>query len=165
MAIFDDVLGDRPNQIDRQRPEVEVTAEQLLDVASAPGGRTEAGLRDNLYVATWYIAVWLKGNGAVAIHNLMEDAATAEISRSQVWQQLHNAVVLDDTGRTVTAELVNELLDEQLEKIRGQVDAADYDEWFAPAGELVREITTSADYVDFLTLPAYDLVCEKAAAK
>ncbi|NLT27047.1 MAG: malate synthase A [Microbacteriaceae bacterium] len=165
MAIFDDVLGDRPSQIDRQRPEVEVTAEQLLDVASAPGGRTEAGPRDNLYVATWYIAVWLKGNGAVAIHNLMEDAATAEISRSQVWQQLHNAVVLDDTGRTVTAELVNELLDEQLEKIRGQVDAADYDEWFAPAGELVREITTSDDYVDFLTLPAYDLVCEKAAAK
>ena len=161
MAIFDEVLGDRPNQIDRQRPEVEVTAEQLLDVASAPGRRTEAGLRDNLYVATWYSAVWLQGSGAVAIHNLMEDAATAEISRSQVWQQLHNRVVLDDTGRTVTPELVNELLDEQLEVIRGQVSAADYDEWFAPAGELVRSITTSDDYVDFLTLPAYDLVCEK----
>ena len=165
MEIFDEVLGARPNQIDRQRPDVEVTAADLLDVASAPGRRTEAGLRDNLYVATWYIAVWLKGNGAVAIHNLMEDAATAEISRSQVWQQVHNAVVLEDTGRTVTAELVNELLDEQLDLIRGQVDAADYEEWFAPAGALVREITTSDEYVDFLTLPAYDLVCEKAAVR
>src|SRR5690606_20264260 len=94
--VFNGVLGDRPNQLDRQRPEVSVTADELLDVASAPGRVTEAGLRKNLAVAVQYVAVWLSGNGAVAINNLMEDAATAEISRSQVWQQLRNQVVLDD---------------------------------------------------------------------
>ena len=88
--VFDDVLGDRPNQLDRRRDEVEVTAAQLLDVRSATGSNTEAGLRNNLEVAVAYTAVWLSGNGAVAIHNLMEDAATAEISRSQVWQLIRN---------------------------------------------------------------------------
>ncbi|SJM69500.1 malate synthase A [Gulosibacter sp. 10] len=162
--VFDDVLGAKPNQIDRKRPEVEVTAQQLLDVSSAPGRRTEEGLKDNLYVATWYIAVWLQGNGAVAIHNLMEDAATAEISRSQVWQQLNAGTVLEDTGSTVTVELVNRLLDEQLEVIRGQVDEDAFTRFFSPAGELVRGITTSEEYVDFLTLPAYDIVCANEAA-
>ena len=119
--VFDGVLGDRPNQRDRQRPEVQVTADQLLDVASVEGSATEAGLRNNLYVAVAYVAVWLSGNGAVAIHNLMEDAATAEISRSQVWQQLRNATVLTDTGRTVTPELVREVLAEEVERLRGEV--------------------------------------------
>ena len=104
--VFDAVLGERPNQLDKQRPEVSVTAEQLLDVASADGDATEAGLHLNLYVAVAYTAVWISGNGAVAIHNLMEDAATAEISRSQVWQQIRNQVKLADTGNTVTRELV-----------------------------------------------------------
>src|SRR4029450_212709 len=85
-GVFDGVLGVRPNQLDKRRDEVRVTPEQLLDVRSAEGSNTEHGLRDNLYVAVAYMAVWLSGNGAVAIHNLMEDAATAEISRSQVWQ-------------------------------------------------------------------------------
>src|SRR6476659_8768899 len=105
--VFDSVLGERPNQVDRQRPEVSVTAAELLDVSSAQGDNTEQGLRNTLEVAVAYTAVWISGNGAVAIHNLMEDAATAEISRSQVWQQIRNHSVLADTGRTVTRELVS----------------------------------------------------------
>ena len=101
--VFDGVLGDKPNQIDRQRRErSRSTPAELLDVSSATGGNTEQGLRGNLEVAVAYTAVWLSGNGAVGIHNLMEDAATAEISRSQVWQQIKNEVVLADTGETVT---------------------------------------------------------------
>src|SRR4029079_1869486 len=94
--VFDKHLGDRPNQLDHQRPDVKVGAPQLLDVASVPGGRTEAGLHSNVDVALRYIEAWLRGNGAVGIHNLMEDAATAEISRSQVWQWVHNGVRLDN---------------------------------------------------------------------
>ena len=105
--VFDRVLGDRPNQLDRHRDDVEVTPAQLLDVRSATGSNTEQGLRNNLEVAVAYTAVWLSGNGAVAIHNLMEDAATAEISRSQVWQLIRNRVTLADTGEVVTAELVS----------------------------------------------------------
>ena len=101
--VFDAVLGDRPNQLDRQRPEVEVTAAQLLDIAAGGGEVTEAGLRTNLSVGVAYTAAWLAGSGAVALHSLMEDAATAEISRSQVWQHVQHGVVLADTGRTMTA--------------------------------------------------------------
>jgi len=118
--VFDAVLGGRPNQLDRQRPEVSVTAEQLLDIRSAQGQVTEAGLRLNLYVAVAYTAVWISGNGAVAIHNLMEDAATAEISRSQVWQQIRNRSVLADTGRTVTRELVSAILAEETGETPGR---------------------------------------------
>ena len=100
--VFDEVLGDRPNQLDRKREDVSVTADQLLDISSAEGSNTMAGLRDNLYVAVAYTAVWLSGNGAVAIHNLMEDAATAEISRAQVWQLIKNGTMLADTGEKVT---------------------------------------------------------------
>src|SRR6185295_7059527 len=95
--IFDRVLGDRPNQLDRRRDDVSVEAAQLLDVAATGGAVTEAGLR---------------GNGAVALNNLMEDAATAEISRSQVWQWIHNGVRLDD-GTTITAGLVGRIEDEE----------------------------------------------------
>ena len=92
--VFDAVLGDRPNQLDRQRDDVEVTADDLLDVAVARRARSpSAGLRGNVEVALRYLDSWLRGNGAVAIHNLMEDAATAEISRSQIWQWVHNEVV------------------------------------------------------------------------
>ena len=87
---FDAVLGDRPNQIDRQRDDVTVTAADLLDVAATPGEATEDGLRNNVSVGIQYLAAWLQGSGAVAINNLMEDAATAEISRSQIWQWLHH---------------------------------------------------------------------------
>src|SRR5690606_22163039 len=108
--VFTSVLGDRPNQIERTRDDVQVTAAQLLDVASTPGEVTEAGLRNNVSVGIQYLRAWLGGLGAVAIFNLMEDAATAEISRSQVWQWLHNDVTLADTGRKVTRELVDQVV-------------------------------------------------------
>ncbi|MCX6497549.1 MAG: malate synthase A [Arthrobacter sp.] len=156
--VFDTVLRARSNQLDRQRPEVVVTAAQLLDIASAGGTATEAGLRLNLYVAVAYTAVWLSGNGAVAIHNLMEDAATAEISRSQVWQQIRNRTVLADTGTTVTRELVASLLAEETEKLRGEVGEEAFDRHYKAASELIAEITLSEDYTDFLTIPAYELL-------
>ncbi|PYI68230.1 malate synthase A [Arthrobacter livingstonensis] len=155
--VFDAVLGARPNQLDRQRPEVSVTADQLLDIASAKGTVTEDGLRLNLYVAVAYTAVWLSGSGAVAIHNLMEDAATAEISRSQVWQQIHNAVTLADSGKTVTRELVKEILSEETAKLHGEVGDHAFAKYYKPASELIAEICLSEDYADFLTVPAYEL--------
>jgi malate synthase len=156
--VFDGVLGDRPNQLDRRRDEVQVTAKQLLDVRSAEGSNTEKGLRDNLYVAVSYIAVWLSGNGAVAIHNLMEDAATAEISRSQVWQLRHNQVKLADTGETVSTELVARLLDEEVERLRGEVPQEVFERYYQPAKKLISDMCLSDDFTDFLTLPAYKLL-------
>ena len=149
----------RPNQLDKQRPEVSVTADQLLDIASADGQVTEAGLRLNLYVAVAYTAVWLSGNGAVAIHNLMEDAATAEISRSQVWQQIRNESVLADTGNTVTRELVERILAEETERLRdrGRRRSLRAATTSRPAS-LIADICLSEDYTDFLTTPAYELV-------
>jgi malate synthase len=136
---FDRVLGDRPNQIDRLRDDVGVTARDLLDVASTPGAITEAGLRNNVSVGIQYLAAWLAGNGAAAINNLMEDAATAEISRSQIWQWLHH-------GR-VTADDVRRLTDEE---------AAKLGEGYADARELFEQVATQPEYVEFLTLPAYE---------
>ncbi|GAB3561555.1 malate synthase A [Arthrobacter alkaliphilus] len=161
--VFDSVLGDpanggKPNQLDKQRPEVSVTADQLLDISSAGGDVTEAGLRLNLYVAVAYTAVWLSGSGAVAIHNLMEDAATAEISRSQVWQQIRNKSVLADTGNTVTRELVTQILAEETERLRSEVDEESFEKFYEPASRLIADICLSEDYTDFLTTPAYELV-------
>ncbi|MFE7508878.1 malate synthase A [Promicromonospora sp. NPDC057488] len=147
--VFTSVLGDRPNQIDRTRDEVQVTAAQLLDVASTPGDVTEAGLRNNISVGIQYLKAWLGGLGAVAIFNLMEDAATAEISRSQVWQWLHNDVTLADTGHQVTRELIDRIVEEEIAKLPG--DPADY----AEARQTFLEVAVADDYADFLTLPAY----------
>jgi malate synthase len=148
--IFDGVLGDRPNQLDRQRSEVHVTPEQLLDVPGVPGGRTMAGLRGNVEVAIRYLAAWLAGNGAVGIHGLMEDAATAEISRSQVWQWINAGVELD-TGETVTAELVRRVIEEEVAGI-GEIDRLD------DARRLFEQVALAEDFPDFLTLPAYELI-------
>jgi malate synthase len=148
--IFDGVLGDRPHQLDRTREEVAVTAEQLLDIAGTPGERTDAGLRNAVSVGIQYLAAWLGGTGAVAIFNLMEDAATAEISRSQVWQWLHNGVVLDDTGVKVTRELVERVADEEIRKLGGDATA------YEAARTLFMEVAVADDFVDFLTLPAYE---------
>jgi malate synthase len=145
--VFDGVLGDRPNQLERTRDEVQVTADQLLDVAATPGEQTEAGLRNAVSVGIQYLHTWLTGNGAVAIFNMMEDAATAEISRSQVWQWLHNDVRLADTGEPVTKELVERITDEELAKLDGD---------FADARSLFMEVAVADDFVDFLTLPAYE---------
>ena len=166
--VFDSVLGSKPNQIDKQRPEVEVTAEQLLDVASAPGSVTEAGVRLNLYVAVAYTAVWLSGNGAVAIHNLMEDAATAEISRSQIWQQIRNKVVATDTGNTITAELVATILAEEVQKLRGEInDAERFAKYYEPAAQLIGTMVSGRDedFADFLTTPAYELLEKEYVTK
>ncbi|WP_017571717.1 malate synthase A [Nocardiopsis halotolerans] len=155
MEVFDGVLGERPNQIDKQRPEVEVSAGDLLAVSQTPGGVTLAGLRGNINVALQYLATWMGGNGAVAIHNLMEDAATAEISRSQVWQWLHNEITLDD-GPQVTAELVRKLIDEELATIRQELGEGFDEGLYQQASELFAEVALADDYVDFLTLPAYE---------
>ena len=115
MARFDRVLGDRPNQVDRRREDVEVGAAELLDVAATPGAITETGLRNDVNVAIQYISSWLRGNGAAGIYGLMEDAATAEIARSQVWQWIRHGRTLED-GTPVTRELVQRLETEELEK-------------------------------------------------
>jgi malate synthase len=154
--VFDRVLGGRPNQLDRRRDEVSVTAAQLLDVAATPGEVTEAGLRGNVSVALQYLASWLGGNGAAAINNLMEDAATAEISRSQVWQWIHNGVRLA-SGTLVTEELVRRIEDEELDRIRDSGAGQD-PERLAQARELFEQVALADDFVDFLTLPAYELI-------
>lgn len=156
--VFDNVLGDKPNQLHVLREDVQVTADQLLDVPSAGSQRTEAEMRANLYVAIRYIAVWLSGNGAVAIHNLMEDAATAEISRSQIWQQIHNGVTYTDSGNQATRELISSAFEEQMEILRGEVGSEDFEKYYVPAGKLISDMVLTEGYPDFLTLPAYDLV-------
>ena len=153
------MLGERPHQIDRTREDVEVTADQLLDIASAGDVRTEKELHLNLYVAFRYVAVWLSGNGAVAINNLMEDAATAEISRSQIWQQIRNGVVYQDTGSTATRELVEEAIAAQSETIRRELGGIEeLAAHIEPAIELVTRLVLDEDYQDFLTLPAYEFM-------
>jgi malate synthase len=156
--VFDGVLGEKPNQVDRLREEVQVSAAQLLDVPSAGTVRTQKELAANLYVAIRYTAVWLSGNGAVAIHNLMEDAATAEISRSQVWQQIKNGIRYDDTGATATRELVSGVLEEQKAALRQEIDPETFERFFEPAAGLIADLVLGEDYIDFLTLPAYDLL-------
>ena len=153
--VFDGILGDAPNQLGKQRPEVSVTAADLLAVSKTPGTITEAGLRNNVSVGIQYLASWLGGNGAAAIFNLMEDAATAEISRSQVWQWLNNDVRLDD-GQLVTADLVRRIVDEELGKVRDAAGDAFDTPRFDQAVTLFTEVALADDYVEFLTLPAYE---------
>jgi malate synthase len=155
--IFDRILGDAPNQVGRQRDDVAVTAEQLLDMAAVPGSVTEAGLRNNVDVGLRYLEAWLRGNGAVAIHNLMEDAATAEISRSQIWQWVHNEVRLD-TGDVVTAALVRRILDEVTEVASQDGGVREDGSRFEQARELFEQVALADDFADFLTIPAYEAV-------
>ncbi|WIX88645.1 malate synthase A [Amycolatopsis sp. DG1A-15b] len=153
---FDKVLGDKPNQLGRRRDEdwdLSATADQLLDVASTPGGATAAGLRAAVDVGVRYIASWLGGNGAAAIHNLMEDAATAEISRSQIWQWVKNGTTLD-SGDTVTAELVRGVLAD----VRGELAGELKPELLEPAVELFEQVALAEEFPDFLTLPAYERI-------
>ncbi|MDH5372459.1 MAG: malate synthase A, partial [Acidimicrobiia bacterium] len=158
MEVFDDVLGDRPNQIDRQRSDIDVSAEQLVDI-SVDGGRiTEQGVRTNIRVGIEYMASWLRGTGAAALYNLMEDAATAEISRSQIWQWVHNGATLDD-GRRLTADLVDQITDDEMRNIREMVG----EEFFAAgryedSRRLFETVAIAPDFQEFLTLPAYELI-------
>src|SRR5689334_12051291 len=153
--IFDGVLGTNPNQLAKQRDDVHVTAEDLLAVSKTPGTITEAGLRNNISVALQYLASWLGGSGAVGIFNLMEDAATAEISRSQIWQWIHNDVPLDD-GRLVTRDLTERLIDEELSKIRAATGAGFDAERYGQAVALFTEVALADNFAEFLTLPAYE---------
>jgi malate synthase len=158
IEAFDAVLGSRANQVDKQRDDVSPSAEALLDVASTPGERTEEGLRSNVNVGIQYLSSWLRGNGAAGIYGLMEDAATAEIARGQVWQWIRHGATLDD-GRQITPELVRELEDSELEKIRSEIGD---DEWFEKEGrpklskELFERVALNEDFIEFLTLPAYE---------
>jgi malate synthase len=146
----------QPNQIDKKREDVQVTAADLLDFGPSEP-ITEQGLRTNVSVGVQYLAAWLGGSGAVPIFNLMEDAATAEISRAQVWQWIrHPRGVLSD-GRKVTKELFRTVLGEELEKIKEQSGekrfaAARYGD----ARDLFDKITTDEAFVEFLTLPGYE---------
>jgi len=164
MEQFDEILGDRPHQLDRRRDDVQVSAEQILDVAATEGDITEEGLRSNVNVAIQYISSWLRGNGAAGIHGMMEDAATAEIARAQVWQWVRHGAQLKD-GRTITAELVRELETSELQKIREEIGD---DEWFEKEGrpdlsrEIFEEVALADVFVEFLTLPAYERLEENA---
>jgi malate synthase len=153
---FEGVLGDRPNQLERQRDDVQIGAAELLDVAATPGGITEQGLRNDVNVGIQYLANWLSGTGAAAIFNLMEDVATAEIARSQVWQWLRHGAKLED-GTAVTGDLVHRVVHEELERIRDAVG----DDAFGrsrpdDARAVFERVALGPEFIEFLTLPAYD---------
>jgi len=147
-AEFDAVLGERPNQIDRVRDDVHVTAEDLLNLR-IDGSVTDAGVRSNVSIAVRYIESWLRGVGAAAIDNLMEDAATAEISRSQLWQWMHQRVVTAE-GTAIT----HRHIEAELNEILAGVERSDGDR-FDDAAAVFREVTLEEEFPTFLTLSAY----------
>jgi malate synthase len=153
--VFERGLGGAANQLGRQRDDVHSTAAELQDLAETPGNVTDEGLRVNVNVGFRYLSFWLTGRGAAAINNLMEDAATAEISRTQIWQWVHHGVELED-GRKVTAELVRQVLDEETAKIR---QAVGEDVWQqgrpAETREIFDRVALAPDLIEFLTIPAY----------
>ncbi|MEV6246494.1 malate synthase A [Streptomyces sp. NPDC051742] len=156
MASFDAVLGEKPNQKDRLREDVSVAAGDLIAIDSLNAKPTYAGLVSAVQVGIRYIEAWLRGLGAVAIFNLMEDAATAEISRSQIWQWI-NAGVVFENGKTATPELAREVAAEELAAIRTEIgeEAFAAGKW-QQAHDLLLHVSLDADYADFLTLPAYE---------
>jgi len=146
---FDAVLGERPNQLERQRDEVEVGPAELLDVAATPGEITEEGLRNDVSVGIQYLSAWLRGSGAVAIDNLMEDAATAEIARSQVWQWVRHG--------HFTREQVREVIDEELARLRAEFGDEVFERSRADeARELFEQVALGEELAEFLTIPAYE---------
>jgi malate synthase len=154
MTEFTKVLGDRPNQIDKQRDDVQVSAADLLDFRpEAP--ITEAGLRYNINVGIHYLGAWLAGNGCVPIHNLMEDAATAEISRSQVWQWIRSPKGVLEDGRKVTAEMVRAMIPEELANAKQAAPNGD-SPTYERAAEIFEQMSTSEQFAEFLTLPLYE---------
>lgn len=157
--VFDGVLGSKPNQLDRLREDVTPDDRALIDVAATTGTITEQGIRNNIEVGIRYIESWLRGNGAVAIHNLMEDAATAEISRSQLWQWIY-ARAITDHGEIISHEWVEELLDEEFARL----ERFDGDR-FEDARDIFEEVTLSREFPTFLTLPAYARYLTEAREK
>ncbi|WP_234053111.1 MULTISPECIES: malate synthase A [unclassified Xanthobacter] len=155
LEVFDRLMP-KANQRDASRPACNVTRDDLLEMHK--GARTEAGLRENIRVGVQYIEAWLRGRGAVPLYNLMEDAATAEISRAQVWQWIHLAARLED-GRTVTGELFGALMTDEMAKLRGVLGAATYDAGrFPEAIKLFSDMSLADSFEEFLTLPAYRLI-------
>jgi malate synthase len=153
LQAFDRIMP-QPNQISRRRDDVTTTAAELL--APPAGTITEAGVRLNLSVGVQYLEAWLGGLGCVPLYNLMEDAATAEISRAQLWQWLRYGAALAD-GRKVTVELYQRLLGEELEKIKGEIGAERYARGHFPAAiKLFMEMAQAERMEEFLTLPAYE---------
>jgi malate synthase len=153
LEIFDAHMK-TPNQIHVKREDVSVGEADLLRVPE--GTRTEAGLRHNVRVGVQYLEAWLKGNGCVPLYNLMEDAATAEISRTQVWQWLHHRAHLED-GQPLTADRFGRIVDDELQKLRATLGTGRYDAGrFAEARSLFERMSTSETFNEFLTLPAYD---------
>jgi malate synthase len=153
--VFDRLMP-QPNQLDRRREEVQAGQKELLEVHE--GTRTEAGLRENIRVGVQYVEAWLRGRGAVPLYNLMEDAATAEISRSQIWQELHFGATLAD-GTKATPELFERCLAEEMARVREEVGAAAYDAGrFPEAIRLFRDLSTARTLSPFLTLPAYRML-------
>ncbi|XWX04930.1 malate synthase A [Aggregatilineales bacterium SYSU G02658] len=151
--VFDRVMP-QPNQIDRQRDDVQVSAADLLTMPK--GDITDAGLRNNIKVGIQYVEAWLGGNGCVPLYNLMEDAATAEISRSQVWQWLHHGATLAD-GRQVTPTLIEEVLEEEMKAIEAEIGAERFKAGrFHEARDLFSRMILTPQFTEFLTLPAYD---------
>ncbi len=154
MQEFKKVLGDKPNQIEKQRPDVNVTAADLLNFQPETP-ITEVGLRYNINVGIHYLGAWLDGNGCVPIHNLMEDAATAEISRSQVWQWIRSPKGKLEDGRKITADLIKSLIPEELVKVKQTVgNIPTYDQ----AASIFETMSTQAQFTEFLTLPLYEKV-------
>jgi malate synthase len=147
--VFDTVMGSKPNQLDKLREDVIPDDRALINVAATEGTITEQGIRNNIEVGIRYIESWLRGNGAVAIHNLMEDAATAEISRSQLWQWIY-ARAITDHGEIITHHWIEELLDEEFARL----ERFDGDR-FEDARDIFEEVTLAQDFPSFLTLPAY----------
>ena len=150
--VFDRVLRRRPHQKDRQRDDVRVTGKELLDV-QVPGGRiTEAGVRSNVSVALQYLEAWLRGSGAVAINNMMEDTATAEIARAQLWQWIRHGVRTEE-GTAVTLDRVRTLLSEETKRLHSAVTGENrLDE----AAELLEGLVSAKEFPEFLTLGAYE---------
>jgi malate synthase len=155
--VFDEGMP-AANQLDRLREDVRVTASELVEPPA--GTRTEAGLRLNIRVGIRYLEAWLGGQGAVPIYNLMEDAATAEISRTQIWQWLHHGAALDD-GRVVTRALVEQLTGEEFDRVRGEMGRARFASGhFDEARALFTQVAISSELQDFLTIPAYDTLVQ-----
>jgi len=156
MEVFNRLMP-QPNQIARQSPEFKATAADLL---KAPSGEiTEAGLRQNVAVGLGYLEAWLRGIGCVPLFNLMEDAATAEISRAQLWQWAHHGARLSD-GRTVDIPMIENLIAAELSKQKTSVDSERYAA-YEEAAELTRQLVRAPQFVEFLTLPAYQQVLKK----
>ena len=153
LEVFDRVMP-QPNQIDKQLPSFHATALDLLQVPE--GTITEAGVRQNVAVGLGYVEAWLRGIGCVPLFNLMEDAATAEISRAQLWQWVHHHAVMED-GLAVTVELIEREIDDELERAKAKVDAQRYSA-YVRAAKLMRELIRAPKFMDFLTVPAYETV-------